>query len=43
MDEIADKLGYSSRNAVKTAHYKCKKKLREFILQSETFKELLLQ
>lgn len=43
MDEIAEKMGYSSRNAVKTAHYKCKKKLKEFILQSEKFKELLLQ
>ena len=42
MDEIAEKLGYSSRDVVKTAHYKCKKKLREYILQSSTLKELML-
>lgn len=42
MDEIAEKMGYSSRNVVKTAHYKCKKKLREYILQSSTLKELIV-
>lgn len=43
MDEIAKELGYNSKDVVKSAHYKCKKKLREFILQSSTLKELMLK
>lgn len=39
MDEIAIELGYSSRDVAKTAHYKCKQKLKELILKSDTLKE----
>ena len=40
MDKIAKILGYSSRDVAKTSHYKCKKKLKELILQSATLKEI---
>ena len=43
MDEIAQEMNYSSRETVKSAHYKCKKKLREFILESSTLKEIMLK
>jgi len=42
MDEIAIELGYNSRDVVKTTHYKCKQKLKEFIIESKTLKELFL-
>lgn len=42
MDEIALELGYNNRDVVKTMHYKCKKKLKEFIIESKTLKELFL-
>jgi RNA polymerase sigma factor (sigma-70 family) len=42
MDEIAEELGYNSRDTAKTAHYKCKQKLKDFIINSPTLKELYL-